>query len=96
MAKKVYVTVFQTMAGASATLITPLRWRRQAGTHKQSMMVVDGYEIWYSHTRQMSEKEAHYVAECFAMEWVLNGCPATGELRRAIEEGGEVLTFAMT
>lgn len=96
MAKKAHVIVFQTMAGASAVLITPYRWRRLAGRHYQSMLMAEGHEIWYSHARQMSKKEAARVAECFAIEWILNGCPSTTALRKAIEEGGNGLEFTMT
>ena len=89
--KKVYIICFQTAVGASAAQITPLRFIRQAGTHKQSMTMFKSVEIWYSHERRMSEKQALQTARAYAQQWDKNGRPTTGDLRQAIEEGQAAL-----
>jgi len=93
MAKKAHITVFATMAGSAATLITPYRWKRQAATHRQSMIIVSGHEIWFSHARSMPEKEAVQTARDFADGWINNGCPSTARLREAVETGTVELFF---
>lgn len=93
MAKKAHITVFATMAGSAATLITPLRWKRQAATHRQSMVIVRGHEIWFSHAKSMPEKEAVQTARNFANGWIDNGCPSTARLREAVETGQPELFF---
>jgi len=88
---KIYLTVFETASGSSAAQITPIRFIRQSGTHKQSMTMHKSVEVWYSHERRMSEKEALLTARAYAGLWDANGRPTTGDLRRAIEEGQAAL-----